>query len=149
MRMFKMADTTMKMPTPPPRTTPTLHPAAQEAAAAYSDALSHAAKMEVELREIRVSYDGQARELAFIKRQLADSEFSRRALERYAVEITTHLSGISRAIDAAIHKSQALAKQQPKDMPAPEVVVEELERAIADAAINVRKDHDTVPPPSQ
>lgn len=138
-----MADITTgisKMPPPPPRQTPTLHPAAAEAAAAYSDALSRAAKMEVELREIRVAYDGQARELAFVKRQLADSEFNRRALERYAVEITTHLEGISTMIAAAKAKSLALAKQQPKDMPAPEVVVEELEKAIADAAIELRKD---------
>ena len=132
-----------QMPIPQSRQmAPILHPAAQEAAAAYSEALTRAASMDAELRELKILYEAAKRHIGLLEKQLADSEYHRNTLERYAVEVTTHLDGISLAINAAKQRALAVAKEAPPPAPRdiPHAVVEDLERALAEDRINAGTD---------
>ena len=138
-----MREKTM-MPTPPARMAPVLHPAAQEAAAAYSDALNKAAGMESELRELRILYEAAKRHIALLEKENGEWRHRCGTYERYAVAMTTSLDGISRTIDAAKQQAVELAKEQPPAPPpqVPQSIVDNLERELAEAAavIDARKD---------
>lgn len=109
---------------------PVLHPAAQEAAVAYSDALSKAAAMEVELRSLQVSFEAAKRHIDLVERQLADSEAARKTLERFVVQVRTSFKHIVQTITTANEEAVRFANGP---------AVEKLEEEVAQMAVqNVR-----------
>jgi chromosome segregation ATPase len=115
-----------------------LHPAAAEAAANYSDALTRAARLERELAEVRIESESASRHVALLQQRLDQSEEHRRMLERYAIEIKTHLDNILTVITTAQQRAMHFARTEPT----PKEVTDRLEQAVGEVVSDIAKTRD-------
>lgn len=86
-----------------------LHPAAQEAAVVYSDALA----------SLEIALGVERREAASLRKQLAEERHTKEYYMNYAAEIKTHLGHIMHAASAA-HERALQCAEEPKPQPQPQ-----------------------------
>lgn len=99
-----------------------LHPAAQEAAVVYSDALA----------SLEIALEIERRETASLRKQLNEERRTKEYYMSYAAEIKTHLGHLMHAATAA-HERALQCAEQPKPQPQPEPLVKaaaELDAAV-------------------
>lgn len=114
----------------PPREPPReLHPAAMQAAADYSRAIDDARQCRNELDQCRVELLAEREIRKHLEQKLAAAESDRDALQRFAIEFTSHIDSIERSLALAKKRSIEFARTQP-----PKKVVEDMETALAQAA---------------
>lgn len=131
-------DLIRSMAGPPPAPDPTaLHPAAQRAAAVYSDAMNENERLREENRQLVTELEITKRENTSLRRQLSVERRTCEHYRSYAVEVRTHLGTIMQVTQAAHEKGVAfMTATALPDQPAEN----DLERQIAVAASeNVQK----------
>ena len=123
---------------PPAVADPTmLHPAAQKAAAVYSDALNENERLREENRQLITELEIAKRDNISLRRQLGVERRTCEHYRSYAVEVRTHLGTIMQVTQAAHEKGVAFMTATAVPDPPAE---NDLERQIATAATeNVQK----------
>lgn len=104
-----------------------LHPAAADAAAAFSDALSTAEKLKTECADLAARLAASEKYCEQLERMLNHDRQALILWQRYGTQITTRLRSIEEAIQAAKQSALEFADAQPKTE-----IVSKLEKEIAD-----------------
>lgn len=106
-----------------------LHPAAADAAAAFSDALTMVEKLKAEVLELRATNDALGKHLDYVEKAWAKDRQSLIIWQRYGTQITTSL----RTVEREIQEAKKVALEFAESAPQPKEVLEKLEKEIADA----------------
>lgn len=136
-----------QMPTPPPNpakmpapiaqrspqpTSDNLHPAAREAAAAWSDINHELDRLRAENQRLANGWEVERKHCQELQYQLDQTIQNRDYYRAYAIEINTHLSHIEAAARAARDRSVEVAKQLPEANEEPAIDVDHIEQKLAE-----------------
>ena len=118
-----------------------LHPAAQEAAAIYSNALEAVDRLEAANVRLANELEIERRHCNELQHQLDSASERRDYFYRYAIEVRTHLQTIVQAATMADNRALDVARSEPKGQieKAPESCPETLEHQIADVLKTIKK----------
>jgi cell division septum initiation protein DivIVA len=108
-----------------------LHPAAQEAARVYSDALQMNASLQRKVSQLQCDLEVMTRVNQGLEQQLREMTESRDMFQRYAVEMQTHLQHVVHAATTAMDRS--LAVSETKAEPSLEADIDRIVDGLSDA----------------
>ena len=123
------------MPAPPQRQPDprhALHPAALQAAATYSDALTRVDQQNVRIAELETALDASQRHCNMLEQRLEREVNQKETFQRYSIELRSHLTAIRSTIDSAMEAATRAAEVLPND--ANRQVAQELEHGIQELA---------------
>ena len=115
-----------------------LHPAAQEAAAMYSEALEKVDRLQAENTRLSNELEIERKHCNELQHQLDHVSERRDYFYRYAIEVRTHLQTIVQSATMADNRALEVAKNEPTK-PQIEKPADALEQDLADAVQTLKK----------